>query len=99
MYQAMQRYLDNRDEFEAVWNVVDTFDMRDRLADIVVPVLIVSPADSSQAAGQARRMNREIPHSERVVVADAGHMVMMDNPDGFNSELRAFLRRLGEEAP
>ena len=65
--------------------------MRDRLTEITVPTLIVSPQNSSQARAQAEVMDREIPDSRRVVVADAGHMVMMDNPEGFTSEVRAFL--------
>jgi pimeloyl-ACP methyl ester carboxylesterase len=42
-------------------------------------------------------MARVIPNASRVIVRNAGHMVMMDNPEGFNDVLSHFLQARGQE--
>ena len=41
------------------------------------------------------KMVREAPSSRWVEVPDAGHMVLEDNPEGFNGAVGEFLRGLG----
>ena len=91
LYSAMERYLTDKEQMMAIWHAVETFSSVERLADILAPTLVVSPTLSAQAAGLARRMEYTIPRARRVIIPDAGHMVMMDNPAGFNRVLREFL--------
>lgn len=91
-YSAMQKYAERKDRFFQIWHAVETFRSKERLAGIGQPTLIVSPDRFTQAVGQAKHMAKTIPNSERVIVRDAGHMVMMDNPEGFNRELESFPR-------
>ncbi len=44
------------------------------------------------SAATCERMVREAPRSQWVEIPDAGHMVLEDNPDGFNAAVAAFLR-------
>lgn len=90
-YAVMQKYAEGKDRFFQIWHAVETFRSKERLADIEQPTLIVSPDRFAQAAGQAKHMAQTIPNSKRVIVRDSGHMVMMDNPEGFNRELESFL--------
>ena len=90
-YRAMQKFADQKDRFFQIWHAVERFRSKDRLSQIAHPTLIVSPDRFAQAAGQAKRMARTIPNAKRVIVPDAGHMVMMDNPEGFNRALADFL--------
>jgi pimeloyl-ACP methyl ester carboxylesterase len=91
-YSVMQKYAERKDRFLQIWHAVETFRSKERLAAIGQPTLIVSPDRFAQAAGQAKHMAKTIPNSKRVIVRDAGHMVMMDNSEGFNRELESFLR-------
>ena len=80
-YQVSQRYVEDKDLFFQIWHAVETFRSKHRLGEISHPTLIVFPAKFAQAAHQARRMERLIPDARRVIIPEAGQMVMMDNPE------------------
>jgi pimeloyl-ACP methyl ester carboxylesterase len=96
-YGAMQKFADHKDRFFQIWHAVENFRSKHRLSEIRQPTLIVSPDRFAQAAGQAKHMARVIPNASRVIVRNAGHMVMMDNPEGFNDVLSHFLQAIGPE--
>jgi pimeloyl-ACP methyl ester carboxylesterase len=91
LYAAMSRYVQDKDLIMQIWHAVEAFESKERLEKIAQPTLIVSPAANRQAWAQAKHMERAIPRAQRVVVQDAGHMVMLDNPSGFNAVLADFL--------
>jgi len=91
LYAAMSRYADDKELIMQIWHAVEAFRSKHRLGEIAQPTLIVSPVDNRQAWAQAKHMERAIPHARRVIVPDAGHMVMLDNPSGFNAALAEFL--------
>lgn len=66
-----------------------------RLAALGVPTLMLWGArdDYAPVAG-AYRFQKEIPHGEVVVLEDAGHFLMEDDPGRVAAELAAFLGRL-----
>jgi haloalkane dehalogenase len=66
-----------------------------RLAALGVPTLVLWGAqdDYAPVAG-AHRFVREIPHAELVVLEDAGHFLMEDQPERVASEVAGFLRGL-----
>ena len=70
-------------------------DLRDVLPGIKVPTLLLygerdvrSPLDVAQA------MHTSIPGSTLVVIPGAGHMIDMEAPEHFNTEVRAFLKSI-----
>jgi pimeloyl-ACP methyl ester carboxylesterase len=63
-----------------------------RLAALGVPALIVWGAkDEFAPVGGAHRFHKQIPGARLVVLDDAGHYVMEDDPDRVGTELRSFL--------
>ncbi|PVZ10838.1 alpha/beta fold hydrolase [Actinomycetospora cinnamomea] len=72
----------------------DTEELTDRLGEIAVPVrLLWGAEDRWQPTHWAERLVRDIPHAELVVVPDAGHFVMEDDPDRVTREVLDFLAR------
>ena len=68
---------------------------RGRLAELDVPTLILWGAGDDYApVASAYRFQKEIPHAELVVLDDAGHFVMEDEPERVGAEIAGFLQRL-----
>jgi pimeloyl-ACP methyl ester carboxylesterase len=66
--------------------------VRDRLSEIKVPVLLIWGAqDKIHPAESARLFRAGLPDSRLVIVPDAGHEVMVDQPETFNRLVLAFL--------
>jgi pimeloyl-ACP methyl ester carboxylesterase len=69
-----------------------TEELTDRLGEIAVPVrLLWGAKDEWQPTHWAERLAADIPHAELVVVPDAGHFVMEDDPDRVTREVLDFL--------
>ncbi|MDD7920082.1 alpha/beta fold hydrolase [Actinomycetospora callitridis] len=69
-----------------------TEELTDRLGDIAMPVRIVWGArDRWQPVGYAERLAADIPGAGLVVVPDAGHFVMEDEPERVTREVLDFL--------
>lgn len=64
----------------------------DALAALDVPTLVLWGAkdDYAPVAG-AHRFAKEIPHAQLVVLDDAGHFLMEDDPDRVGAEIAGFL--------
>ncbi|MHB9286595.1 alpha/beta fold hydrolase [Halobacteriales archaeon Cl-PHB] len=76
----------------------DTFDVRDRMDEISVPVLaIVGEHDALTPVAYHEFFAERIADCELAVVPDAAHLAFLENPDDFNAEVGAFLSAtLGE---
>lgn len=76
--------------------IVTTFDRREDLPKIAVPVLLVAGSDDLTAPAQLMGgMAHQIPGAEFVVLRGCGHLGPMDQPGEFNKVLEGFLRRRG----
>jgi 3-oxoadipate enol-lactonase len=61
-----------------------------------VPVLILyGDHESPGRAAAAKALAARLPNARRAVIADAGHMPNLDNPDSYNATVRAFLAQHG----
>ncbi len=70
----------------------DRFDVMARLADIRVPVLVVSAEDDQLTPPKyAAFLERHIPGSRRVHILDAGHFVPIEKPRELNAAITRFL--------
>lgn len=68
------------------------------LASMNVPTLILWGANDEYApVAGAHRFKKEIPHAELVVLDDAGHFLMEDDPERVGSEVARFLESISPE--
>jgi len=77
-----------RADFEACQG----FDVRDRLAQIALPCLVLGgTADALVGAGRWNQLVAGLPDAELALVPGAGHMVMQERPEVVNPALTAFV--------
>ncbi len=73
------------------------YPIRDRLGEIACPTLVVwGELDRLVPLRDAAEFEWLIPHARKVVYEDTGHLVMLERPDRFNADLRAFLHEDAE---
>jgi pimeloyl-ACP methyl ester carboxylesterase len=74
------------------FSACDRFDVMAQLAAIAVPVLVVSATDDLLTPPKyADFLEKSIPGARRAHIADAGHLVPLEQPDEFNRALNGFL--------
>ncbi len=86
------------DYFDGFARLCDAFlqlDLRDQLSRITAPTLIISPgADILKAPWYSRYMAARIPGALLWEIADAGHAVVMEQPEIVNNRVKTFLESL-----
>ncbi|GAC1387088.1 MAG: alpha/beta hydrolase [Herpetosiphon sp.] len=71
------------------------FDVMNIVAQIVCPVLIVTGADDRMTPVKyATWLHAHIAHSTLAVIPEAGHMVMLEQPEAFNTIVGSWLTSL-----
>ena len=79
--------------YRAVLNLIVTFDLRDALASIACPTLVLAGEnDTSAPAAMMERMAARIPVAEFATLPGAGHLANLEQPDAFNARLSDFLK-------
>ena len=75
----------------------DRFDIMDRVGNIRVPTLVVCGGDDVMTPPKyAQYLAEKITEARLEVIDGAGHMVMLEKPDEFNSRVMEFLQTLGD---
>lgn len=70
----------------------DRFDVMQRLGEIRLPTLvIVGQDDVMTPVKYSRYLADNIPNARLEIIDDAGHMVMIEQPDRFNAAVDSFL--------
>lgn len=73
----------------------DGFDVMADLSRIAAPTLVICGAEDRLTPVKfSRFLHEQIRNSELVIVADAGHMVMLEQPTVTNAAIARFLARL-----
>jgi pimeloyl-ACP methyl ester carboxylesterase len=73
-------------------DALSSYPIRDRLGDIGCPTLIVwGPKDRLVPVKDAHEFDELIPDSRLLIYDDTGHVPMLERPERFNADLRAFL--------
>jgi pimeloyl-ACP methyl ester carboxylesterase len=87
--------------FNDALDAMTGYPLRDRLGEIGVPTLVLwGELDRLVPVTDAGEFEWLIPHARKVVYEDTGHLVMLERPDRFNADLRAFLgEQPGLQAP
>jgi pimeloyl-ACP methyl ester carboxylesterase len=79
----------------ALYAMASRPDSTSDLPNISVPTLVINGAqDAIIPTSEADLLHAQLPGSVQATVEDAGHMLMLEQPDKFNEALGAFLRNL-----
>lgn len=71
----------------------DEFDVRERLGEFGVPVLVMVGSDDRLTPPDFNREIAEgVPHGRYVEISDCGHMSMLEDSVAFNSAVRDFVQ-------
>lgn len=73
-----------------------TWDARDRLGSIRVPILVTVGDTDEMNVASARDMVERLPSAQLEVIEDAAHLTMVDRPEAYAEAVRSFLRRVEE---
>ena len=74
------------------WNeLTENYDVRDKVAQLEVPTLIVVGEKDKVNLEASRHLNRKIKGSELHIIQDSGHNVMIEKPREFNQILEEFI--------
>jgi pimeloyl-ACP methyl ester carboxylesterase len=74
----------------------DHFDIRNRVSEIKIPTLVLcGEEDQLTPVKYSRYLHENIAASRLVLIPNAGHMVMVEQPDLFNRAITSFLDALG----
>ena len=73
----------------------DKLDITEAVAGIRIPALVVCGAeDKMTPPALSEYLGKNIPGAELALIAGAGHMVMLENPEAFNTALTDFVNSL-----
>ncbi|MCX0245318.1 alpha/beta fold hydrolase [Streptomyces drozdowiczii] len=82
-------------ESRATW----VFDAHwEELAQVRCPTLVLRGLDGELGRAEAQEMVRVLPRGQYAEVADAGHLVHFDQPEGWRAAVEPFLEQLSEDA-
>ena len=85
------------DSYRSMMLALVGFDLKDELARIAVPTLVLSGSkDGNAPASMMRRMADAIPGAQYVELEGCGHLANLERPDEFDAALRGFLETLHE---
>jgi pimeloyl-ACP methyl ester carboxylesterase len=80
------------DAYRAALECLITFDRRDALPEIAMPVLVLAGAEDDNApARMMERMAKQIPGARFEIVAGAGHLAHFEKPAAFRAAIAEFL--------
>ncbi|MCC7046418.1 MAG: alpha/beta fold hydrolase [Alphaproteobacteria bacterium] len=85
--------------YRAALQCLVTFDRRDALAGLAMPVLLLAGQRDTVAPPELmKRMQAKIPGAQYVELPQAGHLANIEQPQAFNAALGAFLGSLQRAA-
>jgi pimeloyl-ACP methyl ester carboxylesterase len=72
----------------------NAFDMMDEIGDVAAPALVVvGERDRMTPPAYAQHLERSLPNATLEIVPNAGHMVMLEQPNAVNDAVRRFMNR------
>lgn len=74
----------------------DNFDVRERLGEIYAPTLVIGAVNDLMTPHKfSLYLADNIPNAELVTIENAGHMLILEQPDAVASAIREWLERMG----
>jgi pimeloyl-ACP methyl ester carboxylesterase len=72
----------------------NAFDMMDEIGDVAAPALVVvGEHDRLTPPAYAQHLACSLPNATLEIVPNAGHMVMLEQPNAVNDAVRRFMNR------
>jgi pimeloyl-ACP methyl ester carboxylesterase len=96
-----QLFIENtpRSSYTARVTSVISFDVRDQLANVRVPTLLITPADDRLVGAQAaRELYQGLPNAREAVLPDTGHMFRFTHPSLYGQTILGFVQDLDRPA-
>jgi pimeloyl-ACP methyl ester carboxylesterase len=88
-----------RRSYSARVTSVISFDVRDQLATVSVPTLLITPADDRLVGAEAaRELCQGLPNAREVVLPNTGHMFRFTHPSLYGQTILEFLQDLDSPA-
>jgi 3-oxoadipate enol-lactonase len=79
--------------YRATMRSLARFDVRKRLKEIYTPTLIITGENDTTVPAKIQDvLVKNIPHASQRIIPNAGHAVIVDQPEEFNNTLLAFLK-------
>ncbi|TGE32412.1 alpha/beta hydrolase [Desulfosporosinus sp. Sb-LF] len=79
----------------ADFRACDDFNVMDRVSNIKLPALVICGEDDQMTPVRySEYLSKELAHSTLVLIADAGHMSMTEQPDKVNSAIKNYLKQM-----
>lgn len=69
----------------------------EELAQVRCPTLVLRGLDGELGRAEAQEMVRVLPRGQYAEVADAGHLVHYDQPEGWRAAVEPFLEQFAED--
>jgi pimeloyl-ACP methyl ester carboxylesterase len=94
-------FIDNtpRRSYSARVTSVISFDVRDQLAKVGVPTLLITPADDRLVGAQAaRELCQGLPNAREAVLPSTGHMFRFTHPSLYGETILEFVKDLDSPA-
>lgn len=85
--------MDGQSEF-SITGSLRTYEREDDLRRITIPVLYISGEFDSCTPNSSRAYAAKTPHGEVAIIAGAGHLKLIDDPEATIAVTRAFLARV-----
>ncbi|MHA1264017.1 MAG: alpha/beta fold hydrolase [Candidatus Helarchaeota archaeon] len=68
--------------------------LQDRIHEIKVPLLLIGGNDDILTPPQYQKFTKSlVPHAELIILPEAGHASVLDNPEAFNEAVITFLKK------
>lgn len=98
--QGRERLLENdADVLRGDFLACNNFDLRNQVANIKLPALVISSTNDRMVPLQfARQLSDALPQSELIVLPKAGHFQQLEQPQAVAQAMRAFITRLSPSA-
>lgn len=85
--------------YRAALNCLVTFDRRDALASLAMPVLLIAGSRDTVASPELmKKVQTKVPGAHYAEIAGAGHLANIEKPQAFNDALATFLGSLEKKA-
>ena len=92
MNETIYNYMQGPSEFTFTGTLTD-YDVTSRLGQITAPILFTTGEYDEARPATVRYYQNLIPGSEMIVIPDAGHLTMQDNPEANNKAVGDFLNK------
>ncbi|MCB8818894.1 alpha/beta fold hydrolase [Desulfosporosinus shakirovi] len=78
--------------YQADLQACNEFNIMGRIKDIINPTLVICGQDDQMTPPKySKHLCKELPHSTITLITEAGHMVMLEQPDQVNEAITNFL--------